>query len=113
MARLDADENFPLPVVVELRLLGHDVLTMEESGKANLSTPDSEVLEFAISQGRAAITLNRRHYIRLHNRLPNHEGIIVCSTDNDFPGLAERIHEALASVVRLDGQLIRVNRPRR
>jgi len=28
MARLYADENFPLPVVEELRQLGHDVLTM-------------------------------------------------------------------------------------
>lgn len=34
MARLYANENFPLPVVTELRRLGHDVLTVRESGKA-------------------------------------------------------------------------------
>jgi len=28
MAQLYADENFPLPVVEELRRLGHNVLTM-------------------------------------------------------------------------------------
>ncbi len=35
MAQLYADENSPLPVVEELRRLGHDVLTMYEDGKAN------------------------------------------------------------------------------
>jgi uncharacterized protein DUF5615 len=34
MARLYADENFPLPVVEELRRLGHDVLTIYETGQA-------------------------------------------------------------------------------
>jgi hypothetical protein len=90
MARLYADETFPLPVVAELRLLGHDVSTVEETGKGNLGTPDLEILEFAISQGRAVLTLNRRHFVLLHNRLPNHKGIIVCSTDNDFLGQANR-----------------------
>lgn len=40
MARLYADENFPLPVVEELRRLGHDVLTMYEDGRANQSISD-------------------------------------------------------------------------
>lgn len=30
MARLYANENFPLPVVEALRRLGHDVLTIQE-----------------------------------------------------------------------------------
>jgi len=34
MARLYSNENFPLPVVEELRRLGHDVLTIQETGKA-------------------------------------------------------------------------------
>ena len=37
MARLYADENFPLPVVEELRQLGHDVLTIQESGRETAS----------------------------------------------------------------------------
>jgi Domain of unknown function (DUF5615) len=35
MARLYADEDFPLPVVEELRRLGHDVRTVQEAGRAN------------------------------------------------------------------------------
>ncbi len=34
MARLLADENFPLPVVEELRRLGHEVLTLRDIGQA-------------------------------------------------------------------------------
>jgi hypothetical protein len=40
MARLYADENFPRQVVLELRNLGHDVLTIQEAGEAGLSLPD-------------------------------------------------------------------------
>jgi len=47
MARLYANENFPLPVVKELRRLGHDVLTIHETGKAGQSVPDETVLAFA------------------------------------------------------------------
>ncbi len=48
MARLYSNENFPLPVVVELRRLGHDVLTVQEAGKANQEIPDDEVLAFQL-----------------------------------------------------------------
>ncbi|MCS6861595.1 MAG: hypothetical protein NZT92_14900 [Abditibacteriales bacterium] len=34
MARLDANDNVPLPAVEELRRLGHDVLTSHESSQA-------------------------------------------------------------------------------
>lgn len=34
MARLYANENFPLLVVQELRNKGHDVLTIQETGRA-------------------------------------------------------------------------------
>ncbi|XGW00464.1 MAG: DUF5615 family PIN-like protein [Leptolyngbya sp. BL-A-14] len=51
MARLYADEQFPLPVVEALRSFGHDVLTVQESGNAGFADP--QVLAFAISQKRA------------------------------------------------------------
>lgn len=44
MARLYSNENFPLRVVEELRKLGHDVLTIQETGKANQKYPDDAVL---------------------------------------------------------------------
>jgi len=47
MARLYANENFPLPAVEELRRLGHDVLTSYESGRAGQAVPDEDVLAFA------------------------------------------------------------------
>jgi hypothetical protein len=43
MALLYTNENFPLPVVVELRHLGHDVLTTQEAGEAGKSVPDEQV----------------------------------------------------------------------
>lgn len=36
-ARFYANENFPLPVVEELRRLGHDVLTIQETGHPDQS----------------------------------------------------------------------------
>lgn len=67
MARLYANENFPLPVVEELRRLGHNVLTIHETGKATASVSDENVLAFANDEDRAILTLNRKHFIRLHN----------------------------------------------
>jgi hypothetical protein len=55
--RLYANENFPLPVVEELRRLGHDVLTSLDAGKAGQAIPDDEVLAFAIAEGRALLTI--------------------------------------------------------
>ncbi len=53
MARLYSNENFPLAVVEELRRLGHDALTSQDTGNANQSIPDDRVLEFAILEKRA------------------------------------------------------------
>ncbi len=113
MARLYSNENFPLPVVEELRRLGHDVLTIQETGKAQQSLPDEAVLASASTEGRTVLTLNRKHFIRLHSGLPDHAGIIVCTFDPDFAGQAARIHAAIESHSLLSAQLIRVNRPSR
>ncbi len=110
MAQFYSNENFPLPVVEELRNLGHDVLTIQEAGRASQSVPDAEVLRFATDAERALITLNRRHFIRLHGELPDHHGIIVCTYDPDFPGQAQRIDAAVRGVENLAGQLLRVGR---
>ena len=111
MARLYSNENFPLHVVEQLRLLGHDVLTIQESGKANQALPDDEVLKVATAENRVVLTINRRHFIRLHQKDQTHAGIIVCTFDADFVGQAERIHGAIGGQGSLSGQLIRVNRP--
>jgi hypothetical protein len=111
MARFYANENFPLPAVEELRRLGHDVLTIQETGRANLSTPDEEVLAFSRAENRILLTLNRKHFIRLHREQPEHTGIIVCSFDPDFVALAQRVHNAIKSQTNMTNQLVRIDRP--
>ena len=111
MARLYSNENFPLPVVEQLRSLGHDVLTTQEAGKADLAIPDTEVLAFAARDRRALITSNRLHFIRPHRQQPDHAGIVVCTFDTDFARQAQRIDEAIRNQPSLTGKLLRVNRP--
>lgn len=110
MARLYSNENFPLPVVEELKQWGHDVLTIQETGKANQEFPDNGVLQVATADQRIVLTINRKDFIRLHRDNPQHSGIIVCTADTDFVGQAQRIHEAIQAHEPLDRQLIRVNR---
>jgi hypothetical protein len=111
VARLYSNENFPLPVVADLRVLGHDVLTTVEAGNAGQAVPDDEVPSFATSEGRALLTLNRRHFVRLHSSGVAHAGIIVCTFDPDFVAQANRIDQAIGGMPDLTAQLIRVNRP--
>lgn len=66
MALLYADENFDHPIVAQLRSLGHDVVTAQQAGQANQGIADPQVLSFATAQGRAVLTFNRRHFLRLH-----------------------------------------------
>jgi hypothetical protein len=91
--------------------LGHYVLTMPEAGEAGKALPDEVVLAQATAAGRAVLTPNRRHFVRLHASHPSHAGIVVCSFDADFPGQARRIHDAIVSEPTLAGRIVRVNRP--
>jgi hypothetical protein len=70
VAKIYANENFPQPVVEQLRALGHDVLTTLDSGKAGQAIPDDEVFNFAAAQERILITFNRKHFIKLHQQNP-------------------------------------------
>ncbi len=113
MAAIYANENFPRRVVNELRLLGHDVLTSQEAGRANQMVPDDEVLTFATLQQRAVLTLNRLDFFRLHRSTSGqHAGIIACTRDDENPGaFALRIHSAITGMTSFAGQLVRVVRP--
>jgi predicted nuclease of predicted toxin-antitoxin system len=113
MARLYSDENYDHRVVAELVALGHDVLTAQAAGNAGKRIPDPDVLAFAIAQGRAVLTFNRRHFIRLHLQNANHAGIIICTDDRDIAALAARIDQAITTCGNLSGQLLRVIRPPR
>lgn len=111
MARLYSNENFPLGVVKALRQLGHDVLTVQETGNAGQGYPDNLVLASAVSNSRIILTFNRKHFRYLHQKSSNHFGIIICTFDSDFNALAQRIHSAIESEQDTRGKLMRVNRP--
>jgi len=109
MALVYTNENFPHPAVIELRRLGHDVLTTHEAGNSNASISDDEVVSFAQSKGRIVVTLNRRDFIRIHKSGVQHSGIVVCTVDADFLALAARVDAAIVGR-ELSGELVRVER---
>lgn len=112
MARIYANENFPTEIVEMLRQRGCDVVTTHEANKSNRKIPDEDVLSFAVSEQRIVLTFNRKDFFRLHRLHPQHFGIIACTEDGDFEGLANRIHEVIETASgNLDNQLVRVNRP--
>ncbi len=111
MASLYADEDFPLPVVEELRRLGHDVRTVQDAGRANQGIDDATVLADAASELRAVLTHNHADFKRLHRRVATHAGIVSCTQDPQHPlGLAQRIHVAISAAASLANQFIRVVR---
>jgi len=96
MARLYANENFPLPVVMELRRVGHDVLTVR--------------VEFGAIGEAGGVDDEPEAFHALHGMMPDsprHRGVV----DADFAGQAQRIHASLALHANLLGRLVRVNRP--
>ncbi len=99
-----------MPVVEQLRLAGNDVLTVLETGKSDQAWPDEAVLDFATQESRILLTLNRRHFIRLHQLKPGHAGIVVCTFNADFASQATQIDEALNTAGDLRGKLLRINR---
>jgi predicted nuclease of predicted toxin-antitoxin system len=110
MAVLFADENVPITVVRELRVLGHDVVTAYEAGRANQAIPDDEVLKYATAAGRAVLTNNRHDFHKLHAAYPGHAGIVTFTDDRDTKALAVRIHQATLDAT-LTGRLIKIVRP--
>ena len=112
MARFYADDDFPRQVADALRELGQDVLTANESGRANQRIPDQAVLDFAAHLERALLSVNRNDFIHRYATYSGHAGIIVCTQDADTEGQALRIHEAVLPFATLKARLIRLNRPR-
>lgn len=111
MAALYADENVPFVLVDLLRGFGHDVLTARDDGRANQRIDDPDVLERAIDLNRAVLTNNRVDYHRLHERIPDHAGIVTYTNDPDRMALAGRIDSAIQSTQSLQGILIKILKP--
>jgi predicted nuclease of predicted toxin-antitoxin system len=111
MVRLYADEQFPYPVVERLRARGYDILTVQTAGKDNQRIPDEDVLSFAIERNRAVITINRKDFKKLHDRVQEHRGIIICTKNDDWESFTDCINLALQAEDSIEGKLIRINRP--
>lgn len=60
------------------------MLTSYESGQAGQAVSDEDVLAFAVAEARILITLNRKHFVRLHQAHADYAGIVVCTFDPDF-----------------------------
>jgi hypothetical protein len=110
MALFYTNENFPIQVALYLREIGHDVLTSYEAGNANQRIPDAEVLRFAAQAGRILLTINRRDFIKIHEKSARHAGVIVCTQNIDLREQAEQIDLAIKETGDMTGKLIRINR---
>lgn len=112
MARLYTDEDFSRQAAEALRQLGHDVLTVQESGRAGQRIPDSDVLAYATTNKRIVVTHNGKDFIRLH-KSTSHAGIIICTTDSDTAALAARISAILEQDENqnTENRLMRVVKP--
>jgi hypothetical protein len=108
LGRFYANENFPLPVVEELRKLGHIIITVQES--QNTMMKDSGIFEYIKKNNMVLLTLNRLHFIHIHNKNKDHPGIIVCTFDSNFKRLANNIDKIFSNNSPLKGKLIRVNK---
>ena len=57
------------------------------------------------------MTFDRWDFAILHKKNPLHQGIIICTRDDDVDALAQRIDQAIVNLPSLENMLIRVNKP--
>ena len=69
------EDSLAKPLVKNLRKAGHDVVTVNEVGLT--SQQDSVVLNYAREKNRILLTHNCRDFEVLHQKNPNHLGILV------------------------------------
>lgn len=114
MARLYADEHFPVQASRHLRKCGHEVTTVRQNNanKRGDGDSDAEVLRIAILEQRIVLTFNHADFKALHDSTPNHFGIVSCAEDRDFKALAKRIDAKLREHQNnLRNLFIRIPRP--
>ena len=59
---------------------------------------DLEVLQYATSLNRVVLTMNRRDFIRLHNQVSQHEGIVICRSITNWEKIAQSLHQSLSQI---------------
>lgn len=120
MAKILADEHFPVRIQDRLRRLGHDVTTVRQydENKSGDGKSDEEVLRIATAEGRAVLTMNKKDFKALHEArvIGAHKGIIACDESEASPTVqAKRIHDAINAQLRathhLDQQFLVIRPP--
>lgn len=97
--RLYTDEDITDSLARVLRARGFDALSAHEVSRHR--QPDHEQLSFAVSERRAILTFNVRHFVRLaqeyHAEGREHYGVIV-SDHVEFSALLRRILRLLSAL---------------
>ncbi|MBK7876638.1 MAG: DUF5615 family PIN-like protein [Planctomycetes bacterium] len=103
--RLLANENFPGPVVRELRRLGHDVAWILE---LQPSAPDELVLARAQLEGRTLVTFDKDFgLLAFRAGLPHACGVVLLRLNGSSPEVDNaRALEALTSQPDWSGQFV-------
>lgn len=107
MARLYADEQFPARATNHLRRLGHEVLTVQQTNESKYGDgkSDEEILLLAIELKRAVLTLNRNHFIDLHQKIHWHKGIVICSYGGNPRSLAKKVDSCIRDCLNKNNSL--------
>lgn len=108
MARLFADEQFPARIVSLLRRShGHDVKTVQQTNQSKYGDgkEDRLVLQIAMDEQRAVLTLNRKHFRQLHQDCGWHWGIISVVRSDNPKRDADLIDEAIKWTLQKHGTL--------
>jgi Domain of unknown function (DUF5615) len=98
------DEMFSDDIAVQLRAMGHDVISIV-ADPALVGLPDEQVLAYAATAGRALVTANIKDFVPLDSRYraagQPHAGLILVST-KAFPqsrGFPSAITASLATLL--------------
>jgi predicted nuclease of predicted toxin-antitoxin system len=100
--RILANENFPGPIIRELRRLGHDVTSVKESMRG---ATGREVLERSRQEERLVVTFDKDFgELAFRFRLPAGSGIILFRLSGSSPESDNsRAHAAFASGIDWTG----------
>jgi uncharacterized protein with PIN domain len=97
--RLYTDEMIHGGLAAALRARGYDVLSCQEAARSNQAISDEEQLQFATQQGRAILTYNIGHFVRLDAQWKQagrqHAGIVVTAEVADLGTLLRRVERHL------------------
>src|SRR5260370_6152071 len=110
--KLFADAMFPIQIVHGLRRLGYVVATVQQyqgTSRPKRSLTDDQVIDAAIEFRGAVLTLNDRHFVRLHfDRPQTHRGIIICTETSEYVKRAKEIDDEIQNHKPLTDKLVYV-----